>query len=388
MTLFVFYLLALTALTVSLVFIPLILVTAIPLSAVYYHSLIRKPVVWGITLFAVAWQGWMVVQSGVFPWSHALPLAIIGLSVFIIYSLYPSVAFPAVDFPKMSDDPLSLPINDDAQVAIIEHNGVTKAYPLDYLIHGHIINDWFGDRLVSLTYCALCRSVIPFDVTDVGPLYVGAMKNGNMVLADRKTGTFFQQGTFESVIGPLHPKTLEMVMFQFLTWKQVKELDDMPLMPHVTEHDFRPFALPIPGAWEKLTKGDLTPGLSSAKRDKSFPARTSVIGITDPSVSPQIVYVKDEVLEKGVVKNDARGLFLVAQDKAVNAFRSFVNGTPIDLSLSEGSELKDEATGTIWDVRGKHKSGPIQSNLEMVMTSDEYWYSWKLFHPRSELIRL
>ena len=177
-------------------------------------------------------------------------------------------------------------------------------------------------------------------------------------------------------------------MFQFLTWKQVKELDELPLTPHVTEHDFRPFALPIPGAWEKLTKGDLTPGLSSAKRDKSFPARTSVIGITDPSVSPQIVFIKDEVLEKCVVHNSARGLILVAQDKAVNAFKSTVSGTPIDLSLAEGSDLRDEATGTIWDVRGKHKSGPLQSNLEMVMTSDEYWYSWKLFHPRSELIRL
>ena len=40
------------------------------------------------------------------------------------------------------------------------------------------------------------------------------------------------------------------------------------------------------------------------------------------------------------------------------------------------------------DPRGKYKSGPLQTNLEMVMTSDEYWYSWKLFHPRSELIRL
>ncbi len=151
MTLFVLYLLAMTALTVSLVFIPLMLVTAIPLKAVYYHSLIRKPVVWGITLFTIAWQGWMIVQTGVFPWSHAVPLAIIALSVFIIYNLYPSVAFPAVDYPEMSDDPRALPIKDDAQVAIIEHNGVTKAYPLDYLIHGHIINDWFGDRLVSLT---------------------------------------------------------------------------------------------------------------------------------------------------------------------------------------------------------------------------------------------
>jgi len=388
MTIFILYLLALTALIVSLAFIPLILITAIPLQAVYYHSLIRKPVVWGIALCTVAWQIWTFVQNDAFPLGHVVPLVLMGSAVFIIYNLYPSIAFPAVDQPKMSYDPLNLPIKDDAQMAVIEHKGVTKAYPLDYLIHGHIINDWFADRLVSLTYCALCRSVIPFDVTDIGPLYVGAMKNGNMVLADRKTGTYFQQGTFESVIGPLHPRTLEMVMFQFLTWKQVKELDELPQVPHVTEHDFRAFALPIPGAWEKLTKGDLTPGLSAAKRDKSFPARTSVIGITDPSVSPQIVYIKDEIIKQGIVKNTDREVILVAQDGAVNAFRASAGGKPVDLAITKGNALKDQASGTIWDIRGKYKKGPINTNLHMIMTSDEYWYSWKLFHPKSELVRI
>lgn len=388
MTLFILYLLAVTALIVSLAFIPLMLVTAIPMEAVYYHSLIRKPVVWGIFWSTIAWQAWAYFQGGAFPWGHAVPLALMALAVFILYNLYPSVTFPAVDYPTISNEPLALPIKDDAQMAIIEHNGVTKAYPLDYLIHGHIINDRFGDRLVSLTYCALCRGVIPFDVTDIGPLYVGAMKNGNMVVADRKTGTFFQQGTFESVVGPLHPRTLDMVMFQFLTWKQVRELDEMPQVPHVSEHDLRAFALPIPGAWEKLTKGNLTPGLSAAKRDKSFPARTSVIGVTDPSISPQIVYIKDEILKHGVVKNDDRDLIFVAQDKAVNAFKATVGGMAVDLALGEGSDLRDQTSGTVWDVRGKRKAGPLQSNLEMIMTSDEYWYSWKLFHPRSELIRL
>lgn len=388
MTLLILYLLATTALVVSLAFIPLILVTAAPLSAVYYHSVIRKPVVWGIAVCLVGWQVWLALQTGSFPVGHIGPLLLTALAVFIIYNLYPSVAFPAVDYPKMSADPLKLPINDTAQIAVIEYKGVTKAYPLDYLIHGHIINDKFGDRLVSLTYCALCRSIIPFDVTDIGPLYVGAMKNGNMVLADRKTGTFFQQGTFESKIGPLHPRTLEMVMFQFLTWKQVKELDEMPQVPHVTEKDFRPFALPIPGAWEKLTKGELTPGLSAAKRDKSFPARTSVIGITDPTVRPQIAYIKDEVLKHGVVKNEDHDLILIAQDGAVNAFRATADGAVIDIALEETGGLRDKTSGTVWDVRGKHKEGSIQSDLEMVMTSDEYWYSWKFFHPGSKLIRL
>ena len=372
MTLLILYLLALTALVASLAFIPLILVTAIPLEAVYYHSLIRKPVVWVIFLSTYIWQAWDIYHTGTFPWEHAVPLALIGFAVFIIYNLYPPIAFPAVNYPKMSSDPLKLPIKDDAQMAIIEYAGTTKAYPLDYLIHGHIINDQFGDRIVSLTYCALCRSVIPFDVTDIGPLYVGAMKNGNMVLADQGTGTFFQQGTLESVIGPLHPLTLDMVMFQFLNWKQVKELDELPQVCHVTSHDFREFQLPIPGA----------------KRDKSFPARTSVIGITDPSVNPKVVYIKDEVLKQGVVTNENRGVVLIAQNNVVNAFKADVDGEPIDLTLNGGSDLRDQNSDTIWDIRGKYKQGPIKTDLDMVMTSDEYWYSWKLFHPKSELVRL
>ena len=388
MTSLILYLLATTALITSVAFIPLILITAIPLKAVYYHSLIRKPVVWGIFICSLFWLAWMYFSAGIFQWGYLIPLALMGAAVFIIYNLYPSVAFPAVDHPTMSNDPMQLPIEDKAQMAIIEYEGVTKAYPLDYLIHGHIINDTFGERLVSLTYCALCRSVIPFDVTDIGPLYVGAMKNGNMVLADQRTKTFFQQGTFESVIGPLHPKTLEMIPFQFLTWKQVKNLNPLPQVCHVTSHDFREFQLPLPGAWKKLTAGDLTPGLSASKRDKSFPARTSVIGITDPSVKPQVVYLKSEVQQQGIVKNEALDIVLVAQDEAVNAFKASVKGKPIDLMIDMDSHLKDQSSGTIWDVRGKYQSGSIKSDLEVIIVSDEFWYSWRLFHPRSELIRL
>jgi hypothetical protein len=62
-------------------------------------------------------------------------------------------------------------------------------------IYFQIVNDRFGDAIVSLTCCAMCRSIIPFDVTDPGPLFVASFKNANMVVADRRTGTFFQQAT-------------------------------------------------------------------------------------------------------------------------------------------------------------------------------------------------
>ena len=49
--------------------------------------------------------------------------------------------------------------------------------------------------------------------------------------------------------------------------------------------------------------------------------------------------------------------------------------------------LCDAHSGTVWDLLGKYKSGSIKSDLEKVAISDEYWFSWKAFHPDSELIR-
>ena len=53
MTLPTLYVWALLALTVSIAFVPLILVTAIPLSAVYYHAKIRIPFVWAVLLYCL-----------------------------------------------------------------------------------------------------------------------------------------------------------------------------------------------------------------------------------------------------------------------------------------------------------------------------------------------
>jgi len=113
-----------------------------------------------------------------------------GLTVVLAYRMHQEAAFRAVNFPAMSDDSIRLPIADDMMLAIIEYGGVTKAYPLDNVIHHHIVNDRFGDRIVALTYCAMCRSIIPFDVTDIGPLFVASFKNANMIVEDRRTRTF------------------------------------------------------------------------------------------------------------------------------------------------------------------------------------------------------
>ena len=208
-----------------------------------------------------------------------------------------------------------------------------------------------------------------------------------MIVADKRTSTFFQQATFKSIIGRLHPHTLTMIPFQILPWGEVRRGEQLPQVCQVTDDDFREFQLPIPGVWKRITASEATPGLPSRFRDKSFPARTRVVGVIDSLANPRVAYLKRELVQRGVVKNDALNIFLVALGDTVNAFKGSVLSRSVQLTISTSGGLSDAHSGTTWDARGKYKSGSIMSDLQKLAISDEYWFSWKAFHPNSELIR-
>ena len=384
----ILYSLALISLIIGTAAIYMALIKVFPVEWLYYHYFIRKPIVWTIFIMSLLWTIYITLVHGSFPTFVILPLIIMGLAVVLSYRMHQENAFPAVDYPEMAEDIESLPIEEEMQLAVIEYEGVTKAYPLDYVVHHHIVNDRFGERIVALTYCAMCRSIIPFDVTDIGPLFVGSFKGANMIVADRKTKTFFQQATFESIIGELHPNTLTMLPFQILPWSEVKKIDPLPAVAKVTEKDFKDFELPIPGIWKKIVASESTPGISAKERDTSFPARTHVVGITDKIANPQVVYLKEEVLPQGIVNNEELGIFLVGFKNTINAFMNGLEEKNLEITLTHKNALFDRATETTWDIRGKYLSGEIKADLIPVAFSDEYWFSWKLFHPKSELIRL
>ncbi len=382
-----FYILAFIALTVGTAAIYMALIEAFPVSWLYYHYFIRRPVNWSIFIGLIIWTIVIYFQSNIFPIWTIAPIAISGFALILTYKMHQDKAFPAVFFPKTAENTQTLPLKDGMQMAVIEYNGVTKSYPLDYVIHHHIINDNFNGKIIALTYCAMCRSIIPFDVTHIGPLFVASFKNANMIVADKRTKTFFQQATFKSIIGKLHPFELTMIPFQILSWAQVKHTIEKPKVVEVSDHDFREFELPVPGIWKKIVRTESTPGISAKNRDKTFPARTHVIGITDDVVKDKVVYLKKEVLSKEIVENIEYGFILVAVEKTVNAFKNTVNSKKLELKL-EGGVLFDSKNNTKWNIRGKYISGDLKEDLEVIAISDEYWFSWIKFHNKSKFIRL
>jgi len=385
MTVALLYLLALLAVAVGGAAVAMILTGRAPIHVLRWHFLARKTLVWGLAGLVGLWAGWLSWQGGAFALWTLGPVSLSLLGVVLAHKLHPAAAFVAEDFPAEAEHPLALPLADDAEMALIEHGGVTRAYALDHLIHHHIINDRFGDTTVSITYCAMCRSIIPFDVTELGPLSVVALRDANMVVADRQTYTFFQQASFDSLVGPVHPRTLDMVPFQILPWSEVKQLEPMPRVAAVTEGDLRPFELPIPGVWQRVMAGDFTPSLSASRRDHTFPARTRVVGMLDPSVGPPRAWLKQELPERGVVEV-AAGVFLVALHGVVSGYR-LPRGAAGPLELTEDGVLCTSGAATRWDLRGRRLSGDLP-DLDRVRLSDEYWFSWRLFHPQAALVRL
>lgn len=385
MTIAILFLLGVLSVAVGAAAIYMAILEPFPLRWLYWHYFVRKLVVWSILLVGASWVAWLTWQVGTFPFWTIAPLGLMAFGVVLAHRMHQEVAFPAIDDPPVAKDPMALPLEDDAEVAVVEHGGVTRAYALDHVIHHHIINDHFGDRLVALTYCAMCRTVIPFDVSDIGPLFVASFKNANMVMADRRTGTFFQQASFESVIGKLHPHTLTMLPFQMLPWREVKRLEPMPEVARVTEHDLREFELPIPGVWRRIMASEATPGLSARRRDRSVPARTRVIGVQETASGSSQAWLKSELMERGVVEIE-KGVTLVAVDGVVNAFQSRIAGEDVHLALTPDRRLTDEEGTSRWDLRGKHMDGNLP-DLTPVPISDEYWFSWKRFHPDTTLVR-
>lgn len=387
MVLVLFYLLAITSLLIGTAAIYMALIEAFPVKWLYYHYFIRKPVTWTIFCVLLIWTFVIFQQGNQFPFWALVPIIISLLALILSYKMHQENAFRAVDFPEFAKDISDLPLKDEMELAIIEYQGTTKCYPLDYLIHHHIINDKFGSRIVALTYCAMCRSIIPFDVTEIGPLFVGSFKGANMIVADRKTKTFFQQATFKSIIGKLHPYELNMIPFQILNWAEVKKVISKPLVVKVVAKDFREFQLPIPGIWKKIVVTEKTPGLSAKNRDHSFPSRTPVIGIYDTSIKESLVYLKKDVIANRLILNENDSFFLLGMGNTVNGFKTFVNNTSLEVGI-ENEEIIDRVTGTHWNIRGKYLKGSLNVNLDPIAISDEYWFSWKKFHKDSKLISL
>jgi hypothetical protein len=134
---------------------------------------------------------------------------------------------PSIDQPnflKMAEADF---LDADDLLLSVTHAGITRAYPTRILDRHEIVNDYFGDTPVAVTYCPLCGSGLAFvrrldgSVVELG--VSGLLHNNDLIMYDRKTDSLWQQITGQAIAGPKRGSKLESIpvtMSLWVDWKR------------------------------------------------------------------------------------------------------------------------------------------------------------------------
>lgn len=117
----------------------------------------------------------------------------------------------------------------DDRVFIFERNNITRIYPQRIMNWHEIVNDWYEEDPIVITFCPLCGSALAFErrvngtITEFG--VSGKLHNNDLIMYDRFEGSGWQQITGEAIFGPAarRSEALKPLFLVITTWKEATE---------------------------------------------------------------------------------------------------------------------------------------------------------------------
>lgn len=253
----------------------------------------------------------------------------------------------------------------------IEREGEARAYPMRLIGYHHQVRDSIAGRPVLVTYCTVCRTGRVFSPVVNGSLetfrLVG-MDHFNAMFEDTRTGSWWRQATGEAIVGPLKGKLLQEIPSRQMTLAQWLALHPKSLIMQA-DTAFR----------EKYAKGfDFETGASRKRLTGtdtiSWREKAWVIGVTLNGESK--AYDWNRLKRERTVNDQVGGTPIVvalAPDRT-NFFVFERPDTALRFTLRGDSLVSAGATYAITGI------GPSGS-LRTVAASQEFWHSWRTFHP-------
>lgn len=267
-------------------------------------------------------------------------------------------------------------VAEDRLVVGIEVDGEARAYPLMFIGYHHQVHDTVGGKDVLVTYCTVCRSGRVFSPLVEGKLerfrLVG-MDSFNALLEDATTGSWWRQATGGAVTGTR--KGMKLVPFpsRQVTLREWLASHPASLVMQADAAAVTADRYPKDDAFEKGTSRKTLTGTNPESwQDKSW-----VVGVEIGTRSKAFDWNR---LKRERVINDAVGgtpIVLVLADDGKSLFAFERPDAETRFALEE--EKLVGAAGS-YSASG---SGPTGS-LKAVSASQEFWHSWRSFHPDTE----
>lgn len=268
-------------------------------------------------------------------------------------------------------------------------NNEAKAYPIQVIGYHHQVRDTLGNTPVMITYCTVCRTGrvflplvhgIPEDFRLVG------MDHFNAMFEDASTKSWWQQATGTSVAGPLKNAQLtEIPSRQSTLAEWLRQYPDTKILqPDSTfTKNYQDLA-----DYDKGTiKGSLEHRDSSSWKVKSW-----VVGLRCGTYAK--AYDWNDLINHPLIQDTIGAtpiaLLLGGDSTFFHAWNRNVDGQTLQLEKVPGQDLlKDSNTGSLWNFDGVCISGSLKDRqLQTVQSYQEFWHSWRNFHPYTTQYKL
>ena len=277
-------------------------------------------------------------------------------------------------------------LDDREPVAVLEHGGESRAYPLQILTWHEIVNDVVGGDPVIATFCPLCNTAVGFvRVVDGQTLRFGVSANlrvSNMVMWDDLTESFWQQSTGEAIVGKFTGERLKFLPLSIAAWSDFKvSFPEGLVLSRDTGHrrgygsnpyggydsSSRPFPRLRP--MERV----VTVNRGGERMAYSFP-QLEIMPVIHDSVGGQPLVVFWSPGTLSVL--DASNIADSADVGAAGVFVPELDGEPMTF-VAEGGEIRDSGTGSVWNTLGLAIEGPLAGRrLEPVVHGNDLWFAW------------
>lgn len=266
----------------------------------------------------------------------------------------------------------------------IEINGQSRAYPIQLIGYHHQIKDTVGNMPVMVTYCTVCRTGRVYSPVLNGKLetfrLVG-MDHFNAMFEDETTKSWWQQATGVAIAGPLTGSRLDEIpshQSSLASWMRLHP-NSTVLQP---DSNFKEDYNDLSHFDKGTSHGHLT------KRDSaSWKMKSWVVGIKADNRNK--AYDWNDLLKEYIIQDTVGSqpvlLVLEKDTSSFHAYNRLLHGqTLFFISNKENNQLTDSNTHSIWDPYGLCISGSLKdSQLEPLSAYQEFWHSWKQFHPNT-----
>ena len=261
---------------------------------------------------------------------------------------------------------------DSARLVVgVDINGEARAYPIQFIGYHHQVRDVVGGSPVMVSFCTVCRTGRVFaPAVDGEPetFRLVGMDHFNAMFEDRTTRSWWRQATGEAIAGPRKGRSLPEIPSRQMTLAQ----------------------------WLSLHPKSLIMQPDSSSRSKYSASLDYETGASRKALTgTDTISWRDKAWVVGVQLNGESKAYDWNRLRRERAVNDEVGGTPIVLALASDSvsffAFERPDAGARFSMRGDSLvasdrayalSGQGTAGaLKPVSASQEFWHSWRTFHP-------